>query len=72
MEKIKIYNGEDKEITIVTDIDSVTIPSRRSAEVRITEGAVFQQAEFFVLEAGNYYAKISTFANVDVEIYNAN
>lgn len=69
---MKIYNGEKRDITVVTDLGSTVIPAQETREVEVPEDAEFNQPEFFIQEEGNWYIKTDgCFTGVDAEIYDA-
>lgn len=68
----RVYNATDSEITVVTGIETVIIPSESFANVTIPEGAVFNHPDgsFYIEEDGNYYAKFDNCeSGAYVEIY---
>lgn len=71
MKKLNLYNGENTEITVVTDLETVAIPGRSSATVKMEDDAQFNSGEFYVEEDGNWYAKKNGATGADLEIYNA-
>jgi|GEM_PF-2791247 len=71
MKKLNLYNGENTEITVVTDLEVVVIPGRSSATVKMEDDAQFNSGEFYVEEDGNWYAKKNGATGADLEIYNA-
>jgi len=72
MKTLDIYNGEHREITVATDLETIKIPGKSSALVKVAADAVFNQPEFFVQEIGAWYAKTSyCHTGADMEIYDA-
>lgn len=70
---MRIYNGEARNITVVTDNGSVVIPAGEIRVVEVSEDALFNQSEFYVEEEGNWYIKTDgCYTGADVEIYDAN
>lgn len=66
---MRIFNGENTAITVVTDGNAdVVVPARSFATIN-TE-ANFNSDSFYVQEDGEWYAKDSNDGNV-MEIYNA-
>ena len=69
----KVYNGENIDITVVTDLGNTVIPSREIVEVEIPEDAVFGTDTFYVEEQGSWYSNIkgthSCESGADMEIY---
>ncbi|MHB8122613.1 MAG: hypothetical protein ACYDG4_10710 [Desulfuromonadaceae bacterium] len=68
----KIFNGENFEITVVTDLQDVVIPAKSYAEVAIPENVTFNSDSFYVQEEGDWYAKSENCGSgADIEIYKA-
>lgn len=69
---INIYNGENQDITVITDHGSTTIPAQSSAMLKVDKDAIFGQPEFYVEEQGKWYIKKRyCHSGCDAEIYNA-
>jgi hypothetical protein len=69
---MKIFNGEKRDITVITDVGSVVIPAQETREIEVPEDAEFGQPEFYVKEEGNWYIKMEGCASgADAEIYDA-
>jgi len=70
----KIFNGENTDITIVTDLGDTVIPAKEIVEVEIPETAVFGTDNFYVEEQGSWYSNRkgvhSCESGADMEIYN--
>jgi hypothetical protein len=72
MKKRDIYNGEERDITVVTDYGTVVIPAGCSRIVEVDENAQFNQPEFYVQEEGSWYIKTKGCHTLcDAEIYDA-
>ena len=70
--ELKIYNGEDRDITIVTDFETVVIKAKDCKMVWVGSDAQFNTGDFYVEEEGNWYAKTEHCnTGCDIEIYNA-
>jgi hypothetical protein len=70
MKKLDIFNGESREITVVTDYCKITIPPHESRIVEVDEDAQFNQGEFYVEEEGSWYIKTKNCdTGCDAEIY---
>lgn len=69
MAKMRVYNGEDMAITIVTDgnADVVIQPGEYAT---IETDAAFNSDGFYVQEDGDWYAKENGSTGADLEIYN--
>jgi len=68
----KIFNGENFDITVVTDLRDVVIPAKSYAEVAIPENVTFNSDSFYVQEEGDFYAKTENCGSgADIEIYRA-
>ena len=73
--KQNIYNGTDKEITVVTESNGthyVNIPFGDLAVVDVAEGAIFnhKDGDFYVENEGNFYASYeNTSVGADINIY---
>ena len=73
MKNLEVYNGENITITVVTDYGSFKIQPNSSTAVKVAEDAIFNTADFYVEEEGNWYAKTENCnTNCNIEIYNAN
>lgn len=80
MNELDIFNGEDQDITVVTDYGHFAIPAHSSHKVLIGEGVQFHQPElfvddsdkdkFYVQEEGSWYIETSNCVGHDAEIYN--
>jgi hypothetical protein len=59
MKKIYIYNGEARAVTVVTDLETVTIPGLASATVKMDDEASFNAPDgsFYILEEYKSYIK---------------
>lgn len=70
---MKIYNGEKRDITVVTDLGSTVIPVGEIREIKVPEDAEFGQPEFYVKEDGDWYIKTEDcfIPEADAEIYDA-
>jgi len=69
---MKIYNGENINITIVTDLGDTIIPAKTTVEVEIPEDAVLNlhDASMYVEEEGSWYSKTEQCGTgADMEIY---
>lgn len=67
---MRVYNGEDVAITVVTDGNpDVTIQPKSFAEVSVTEDAVFNSDAFYVENQGSWYAAEAGHTGADLEIY---
>lgn len=72
MKKMDVYNGENREITVVTDLETVVIPAKSSVIVKMDDDAKFNADDFYIEEKGNWYIKTESCATgADVEIYDA-
>ncbi len=72
MKKLDIFNGEDRDITVVTDYGSFAIPAGCSKIVEVDEDAQFNQPGFFIQEEGTWYIKTRYCHTLcDAEIYDA-
>lgn len=70
--EIRVHNGENMDITVVTDYCNVTILAKSSAIVEVDEDAEFNSGEFYVEEDGDWYAKADNcYTGADIEIYKA-
>ncbi len=70
---MKIYNGEKRAITIVTDLGRTIIPPQKTRLVNVPKDAKFGQSEFYVEEEGDWYIKTEHcfVPETDAEIYDA-
>jgi len=69
---MKIYNDENIDITVVTDLGDTVIPSKEIVEVEIPEDAILNLKDdsLYVQEEGNWYSKTEQcFTGADMEIY---
>jgi len=69
---MKIYNGENIDITLVTDLGDTVIPAKTTVEVEIPEDAILNLHDhtMYVQEEGNWYSKTEQcFTGADMEIY---
>ena len=72
MKKISIYNGENIDITVVTDAGEFVIPAGKSKEIKAIENAVFNTSDLYVEEPGSWYIKTEHCrTGADAEIYDA-
>jgi len=70
MKKLDIFNGESREITIITNYCKITIPPRESRIVEVDKDAKFNQEGFYVEEEGSWYIKTKNcYSMCDAEIY---
>ena len=69
---MKIYNGENIDITVVTDLGDTVIPAKTTVEVEVPEEAILNLKDdsMYVQEEGNWYSKTEHCeAGADMEIY---
>ena len=71
MKELNIFNGEEKAITIVTDLETVVIPGKSNEVVKMGIDAEWNTGDFYVEEEGNWYAKKWGATGTCLEIYNA-
>ena len=70
---MKIYNGENIDITLVTDLGNTVIPAKEIKEVEVPEDAILNLKDdsMYVQEEGNWYSKTENCeTGADMEIYN--
>ena len=72
---MKIYNGENIDITLVTDLGDTVIPAKTAVEVEIPEDAILNLKDdsMYVQEEGSWYSNRrgidSCESGADMEIY---
>ena len=69
---MKIFNGENIDITLVTDLGDTVIPAKTTVEVEVSEEAILNLKDdsMYVQEEGNWYSKTENcFTGADMEIY---
>ena len=69
---MRIYNGENMDITLVTDLGDTVIPAKTMVEVEIPEDAILSLKDdtMYVQEEGSWYSKTEQcHTGADMEIY---
>ena len=67
---MKIYNGENVAITVVTDGNAdVVIEAKSFAEVNVSKDVEFNSDCFYIEEKGAWYAIDARHTDADLEIY---
>jgi len=69
---MKIFNGENIDITLVTDLGNTVIPTKTTVEVEVPEDAILNLRDdsMYVQEEGSWYSKTEyCFIGADMEIY---
>lgn len=71
--RLNVYNSETRQITVVTDFETVVIPPKESRSVRMEDDAVFNKEDaglFYVEEKGDWRVRTKDcVTGCDVEIY---
>ena len=68
MKKLKVFNGENVAITVVTNFDNDTVIQPKSFAIIETE-ATFNSDNFYVEQEGKWLGKINGSTGADLEIY---
>lgn len=68
---MRIYNGERRDITVITDLGSTVIPALETKEVEVPENVEFNQPGFHIKEGGGWYIETDFAFRVgaDAKIY---
>ena len=67
---MRIYNGEDVTITVVTDGNAdVVIQPRSFADVNVSKDVEFNSDSFYIQEDGAWYATEAGHSGAELEIY---
>ena len=69
---MKIYNGENIDVTLATDLGDTVIPAKTTVEVEVPETAILSLKDdtMYVQEEGMWYSKTEQcHTGADMEIY---